>query len=97
MIKARKVRKNGFERPFSALQLLSWVLAALLLASFATVTACLLVSEKDNKVVTLAIAVLYAIAYAAMVTTTIIVTKSDPTDPATLLERAYRASQAQGS
>ena len=36
------------------------------------------------------LSVLYAVAYISMIITTIIVTKSDPTDPTVALERAVR-------
>lgn len=45
--------------------------------------------DGDQKIVAVIIWVAYLLASLAMVVTTAIVTKSDPTDPAIYLERAY--------
>ena len=47
-------------------------------------------NETSDIVGLVLLSVLYAIAYVSMIISTIIVTKSDPTDPTVALERALR-------
>ena len=47
-------------------------------------------NEKDEMVGLILLSALYAIAYTSMIITTIIVTKSDPTDPTVALEKALK-------
>jgi len=93
VIKKTKVRKNGFERPFSLLQIVSWVIAACIFISYTVTSACLFYQE-DHFIPIIAVGVFYFSAFLAMVVTTVSVTNSDPTDPTINLEREYRQSLA---
>jgi len=73
---------------------LSWVFAAFILISF-TITVITLFqkeSESAGKDIGLGIlSSLFIIFYSAMIITTVMITKSDPTDPTIALERWLRS------
>ena len=91
--KNARVRRHGFQPPYSCLQLLSWVAAFILLVSFIMAIVCLIILRKDSALEMLFIIVLvvtYAISYACMIVYTYRVTVSDPTDPTVALERQFK-------
>ncbi len=99
-----KVRRHGFQKPFSPQQLLSWIIAAFIFISF-VITATSLISlrlENHNLVpdsdyrVMISLSICYFISFLAMVVTTAIVTGSDPTDPTVALERLYMVAKENG-
>ena len=100
LIVKKKVRKNGFERPFSVFQLLSWVIAAFIFVSFVLTALCMLLNRSEgpvdttHTVVTCVLVVTYLAFFAAMIVTTAIVTASDPTDPTVELERSSRSKDS---
>ena len=84
------VRKTGFDCPPNFTQVLSWGYAAFILISFTITVITLFQREsksrgKDIGIGTLS--ALFIIFYSAMILTTVIITKSDPTDPTIALER----------
>ena len=98
MIVKSKVRKNGFDCPFSTFQVISWIMAAFICASFILSTVSLLMhsdAEGGSNGVDIAcsvIAAAYFISFMGMVIFTVKVTKSDPTDPTVSLERLARSA-----
>lgn len=68
-------------------------MAAYILVSSATITVFLITAMNGEHLgAGIILGALYSVVYLLMIITTAIVTKSDPTDPATILEHAYRAS-----
>ena len=93
-----KARRHGFEAPFSVFQLASWVVAAFIFIS--TCLSAISILQRDegsvpngDKIFCGIILGLYLLAYLVMVVTTVIVTKSDPTDPTIALERLARVAK----
>lgn len=90
-----KVRKNGFQQPFGIFQVLSWIIALFLLGSF-TVTVSTLLNQDgtdEYEFGCVIISAIYFVCFLAMVLTTIIVTRSDPTDPTIAMERLAQLSK----
>ena len=86
------------------MQLLSWVIAAFIFASFAVTVISLYMWERDDEidsgtdqwihdVACSALTAGYLISFLTMVIMTVKVTKSDPTDPTVALERLARIAQ----
>ena len=72
---------------------MSWIFAAYIILSFVLTDVVLLTRDENQTgemVGLVLLSVLYAIAYTSMIITTVIVTKSDPTDPTVALERALK-------
>ena len=92
VIRKSKVRRHGLERPFAPLQVLGWLFGTFIGISFTVMLATLIVEEKAD-VTTIVLASLYYLFFIALVVTTILVTASDPSDPAVYLERAHRKAQ----
>ena len=91
------MRKNGFERPFSVFQVLSWIVAAFIGISFVIITIALVLSSEDyggsgHDAVCILLAIAYAISFIGMIYFTYLVTASDPTDPTVALERLARTA-----
>ena len=82
------MRRNGFECPLGFWQLTSWVFAVYILGSFILTAICLFQREQsDQEAGLITLTVLYTISYTAMAISTVLVTKSDPSDPSIYLDR----------
>lgn len=91
--KNSRVRRHGFQSPYSCTQLLSWLAAAILLVSFIIASECLFRLRGDSALVNffiICLVVTYAISFTCMIVYTYRVTVSDPTDPTVALERKFK-------
>ena len=73
------MRKNGFERPYSVFQVLSWIVAAFIGISFVIITIALVLSSEDyggsgHDAVCILLAIAYAISFIGMIYFTYLVT-----------------------
>ena len=101
-IKQNKVRSHGFQRPFSFLQVLSWILTAFIGISFIMIDIILFTRNADllneptqNDTVIAILTGLYGLSLLFLILQTIQVTYSDPTDPTIKLYKLHKQTLAQ--